>query len=659
MITIEATVPCIAPPEWAVLERALIAAMDQAVYPFLEKYTLEDGTLIWRESEADNWQTRDGADDFYESFYNWPLLYLLGGGDHLLPLAEQEWDAVTRQLTRLGLVSKEYERGYDQFHQGESYIYFYFLCLADPTNPLLVERARRFAGFYLNEDPAALNYDFEHQIIRAPHNGSEGPRLGYFDGEPVYPWDAEMRIYGLPYADVPGLVDYDDLKDPEKARRMGAVMQDRMGRGDAAVNLCVTSLVTNAFLLTGDEKYRRWVVDYVDAWRDRAARNGGLLPDNVGLSGQVGEYMDGKWYGGLYGWTWPHGFYNIAPAAIIAAANTYLLTGDSGYLALARQQIEGVLAHAETQPMPSGGMSLAHHWIGQVPEEGAPIFAVPYRYGDHGWFDFQPLSPIYPVGLWQISGDSADWGLIETLRQHTHYDWRDVLPFRNKEDAGHEQPWTRYLAGDNPMYPAAILRESYGQVVRRLAQIRRDDADLTRVNIHHWQELNPVLTEALVQLTMGAPQIVYNGGLLMVRVRYFDALRRRPGLPADVAALVEGLDAARTTVHLVNLSPVNARDVIVQAGAFGEHHFVRAHYDVRRSDYPGPIGSYGPPDLHAEKCSIAVDNKHLHVHLPPATQVTIDLELSRFKNTPSAALPWHGEGSSATPPVRPDQTGSA
>ncbi|MGH2347341.1 MAG: hypothetical protein ACRDG4_19100, partial [Chloroflexota bacterium] len=305
MITITATVPCLAPPEWAVLQRALFSAMDQAIYPFLAKYTRADGALIWREVGADNWQTRDGADDFYESFFNWPLLYLLGGGDHLLSLAEREWDAVTEQLTRLGLVHKEYERGYDQFHQGESYIYFYFLCLADPLNPRLIDRARRFAGFYLNEDPAALNYDFEHKIIRAPHNGSAGPRWGYFDDEPNYPWTAGMRPYGLPYADVPGVREYDDLKDPALARRMGEAMQDRMGRGDVAANLCVTSLVANAFLLTGDEKYRRWVVDYIDGWQARAARYGGLLPDSVGLSGQVGEYMDGKWYGGHYGWTWP------------------------------------------------------------------------------------------------------------------------------------------------------------------------------------------------------------------------------------------------------------------------------------------------------------------------------------------------------------------
>src|SRR2546422_355712 len=87
MATVQATVPCVAPPGWAVLERRLLEVMDRAVYPFLDKYTRHDGTLIWREAMPDSWQSRDGADDFYESFYNWPLLYLLGGGDHLLPLA--------------------------------------------------------------------------------------------------------------------------------------------------------------------------------------------------------------------------------------------------------------------------------------------------------------------------------------------------------------------------------------------------------------------------------------------------------------------------------------------------------------------------------------------------------------------------------------------
>jgi hypothetical protein len=642
MITIEATIPCATPPAWAVLERALLAALDEAVYPFLAKYTREDGSLIWRDATPETYGTRDGADDFYESFFNWPLLYLLGGGGHLLALAERQWDAVTRQLTAYGLLHKEYERGYDQFHQSEGYISFYLLCLADPTNPRLVERARRFAGFYLGEDTAAPNYDPEHRIIRAPHNGSGGPRWGYQDGDPSYAWTPDMAPYGLPYFDVPGVATYEDLRDAVLARRMGEVLQARMGRGDVAVNLCVTSLVTNAFLLTGDDAYRRWVLDYVDGWVARARRNGGLLPDNVGLSGAVGEYIDGKWYGGLYGWTWPHGFYNIGAAATVAAANAFLLSGDAGYLDLPRTQMDVILARGEVRDARTLEMSLAHHWIGQLPAADEPqeFFVVPYRHGDQGWFDYQPMSPILPTALWNLTMDASDWARIEALRRRSPYHWRRVLAFRTKEESGHEQPWLRFLAGENPDYPEAILAATYGELCRRLAQIREDDADLTTINIHHWQELNPILTEALVQLTLGAPQVVYYGGLLHARIRYFDPERRRPGLPPDVAALVERLEADRTVLRLVNLNPSQARTVLIQAGALGEHHFVAARYPVRTNRYPGPIGSYAASALETRVEIQAIDDRYLHVQMGPASELTLDLEMRRFVHQPSYREPW-------------------
>ena len=291
MPTIEATLPLAQPPAWAVLERQLIKTMEDAVHPFLEKYTRPDGRLIWRDGLR---HSRDGADDFYESFYNWPLLYLLGGGDHLLALGQRQWEATTELMVEYGHVYKEYEIGYDQFHQSESYIYFYLLCMADPTHAENVARARRFAGFYLNEDPEALNYDPEHKIIKCAHNGSKGPRWLYDeDEEPSYGYSPGMACYGLPYEDLEGIDTPADLKDPAKARRMGQAMKERMTQGDCATNLHVTSLIANAFYLTGDDKYRAWLLEYVDAWIERAAANGGLLPDNVGLSGQVGEYMEG------------------------------------------------------------------------------------------------------------------------------------------------------------------------------------------------------------------------------------------------------------------------------------------------------------------------------------------------------------------------------
>jgi hypothetical protein len=651
---VTASLPVLDPPPWAVLERQLFAALDQSVYPFLERYAHPDGTLIWR----DTLHGRDGADDFYESSYNWPLLYLLGGGEHLLTLGIRQWEAITRQvaaLKPLGQVYQEYERGYDWFHQGESNLYFYFLCLAAPHRPEHRERARRFAGLYLNDDPAAPNYDAERRLIRAPHNGSAGPREGFSDAvHPRYGWSAGMARYGLPFHDVPGITQYDDLKEPALARRMGTAMQQRMGRGDVPANLAATSLVANAYLLTGDERYRQWVVVYAGAWVERARRNtaaGGLLPDNVGLSGEIGEYTGGKWYGGLYGWTWPHGFYNIAMAAIVAAGNAHLLTQDPVYLDFARTQIDAIMALGEQRDPFAEPMSLREHWAAHFAALTAPArsFLVPYRHGDAGWFDYQPLAPMYPTAIWGISLDPADWDRIERLRAAEQpLDWRRVFAFRTKEDAGHEPPWLRFLAGDNPTYPEQILRASLGLVHWRLDRIRADTADLARVNIHHWQQHNPVLTEALIQLTLGAPPPIYNGGLLYAPLRYFDADRRRPGLPPDVAALVTKVTRDALEVHLVNLSPTASRAAILQAGTFGEHRFDDVRYTALdgASPYPGYPGgpSYAPPDPTGTQRHQVVAGKHVLVHLPPGTETTLSLTTTRFVHQPTYAFPWDADG---------------
>ncbi|HUX86731.1 MAG TPA: hypothetical protein VMW65_06990 [Chloroflexota bacterium] len=634
MITIEATVPLMMPPTWAILERQFFDVLDQSVDSFLEKYVRSDGSLIWRNA----FPGRDGADDFYETCYNWPLLYALGGGDHLLSASDRLWNGITQQLTALGHLDKEYERGYDWFHQGEGNLYFYFLCLADPSRLDRRERAVRFAGFYLNEDPATPNFDPERQLIRAPHNGSNGPRWGFFDSEPSYGWSPGMARYGLPFADVPGVASYDDLKDPALAKRMGQAMQERLGQGDVVGNLAATSLVTNAFLLTGAEKYRRWVLDYVDAWAERARRNGGLLPDNVGLSGKVGEYLNGKWYGGLYGWTWPHGFYNVAMAAVIAAENALLLTGDRSYLDLPRAQIDQILGLGTLRDIDELTMSLHEHWIGQVAALGnrRAAFVVPYRFGDEGWFDYQPMAPIYPAAVWHRSLDPADWARLERLRAESRYDWNQVLFFRTKEDGGHEAPWLQFLAGQNPGYPEEILRESYGQVAWRLSQIRSDRSDLATVGIHHWQQLNPILTEALIQLTLGAPPPIYNGGLLFAPIRYFDDQRHRPGLPRDVAALVTKLDAERVVLELTNLSPSASRDVVIQAGTFGEHRFTEVRYSALADPdaYPGPIGRYSTTEPTSVGKVIAVRDSRLRVRLAPNTRIELVLGTERFVNQP-------------------------
>jgi hypothetical protein len=630
MQTIQASVPAMNVPAWAVLQRRLFDELRAAAEIYLRKYTRDDGALIWR----DTWNNgRDGVDDFYEAFLNWPLLYLLGGDDWFLEESQHEWDAITKQLEAMGAVRDEYELGYDQFHQSEHYTYFYFLCLADPANVKNIERAKRFADLYV--EPRFGNYDPAHRLIRAPHNGAGGPRWGFFDAEPhVYGWAPWMTPYGLPFDDVEGLSTLDDLRDDSKARRMGEVLHERYGKGDTAANLGVVSLIANAFVLTGDEKYRQWIEDYVGVWLQRAESNGGLIPDNAGLNGVVGEYLNGKWYGGLYGWQWPHGYYNIGMATIVAATGALLSTGDPRYVHLPRQVMDKVWSLGKTMPAQDVHGSLAHHFDDQ--QHGVDeMFVVPYRHGDAGWFDWQPMSPIYPTALWNLTQTDEDWARIERIRLSEQYDWSRVMAHHNKEDSGHEQPWLRFLCGENDAYPEAILQASLSQVRRRMALIEHDHADLTQVNIHHWQQLNPVTTEALVQLTFGAPQPIYNGGLLVAPLRYFNGNSGRPGLPCDVAALVTQVSAGELTVQLVNVSTTEAREVILQAGSFGEHRFDAVAYNARLSEYPGRQTAYHAPDLDVAQHTETIDATRFKVALPAGCEITLKITMTRNVNAPS------------------------
>lgn len=369
-----ADVPTGPPPAWAVLQRRLFDALDEAWRVFAARYTEGDGRLVYRGPMYG----RDGVDDFYEAFFNWPTLYVLGGTDDLLTASKRHWEGVTRQLTELEFVRDEYERGYDWFHQGESMLFFYALCQADPHDETFRVRAERFARLYLGGEPG--NYDLEHNIIRAPHNGADGPRWGLGDGSPTFPGDPVfMAEYGLPLYWVDGIDSYEAMcADKALLARMGQQMAESMGRGDTAVNLAATGLALNAFLLTGREDYRDWLCRYVDGWVERMVANDGVLPDNVGLTGQVGEYFGGRWYGGNYGWTWPHGFHSVGTAAAVAAVNAATVSGDARYLDVGRSPIQAVLANARKGRFAEEESSLRHNWTGRLgPRVHEKILLVP------------------------------------------------------------------------------------------------------------------------------------------------------------------------------------------------------------------------------------------------------------------------------------------
>ncbi|MBC8444683.1 MAG: hypothetical protein H8D77_01020, partial [Chloroflexi bacterium] len=172
-----------APPHWALLERELLRAQSAACQEFYARYFDERGYLLC----VPRWGGDDGPDDAAENLLNWTMLHALGAPDVILELYKRGWEGHLRQYTeaktvevpfaREGMYYREFPVMFDWFHHGEGFSAFFLQGLSDPYDPLFQERTRRYAGFYMGEDPQAPNYDPEHRVMRSMFNGSRGPLM--------------------------------------------------------------------------------------------------------------------------------------------------------------------------------------------------------------------------------------------------------------------------------------------------------------------------------------------------------------------------------------------------------------------------------------------------------------------------------------------------
>lgn len=628
MKTLEATATA-PPPAWALLERKLLDTLSEAAGAASEKYSHPDGAATFVHD----------VDDVYESRAGRAALYALGGCDRLLPLALAEWNAATRYYsdeTRRGaggpphpeyiaqLHDEYYNLGqaFEWFHQGEGNQAFYEFGVADPANPEHRDRAARFADLFID----APNYDPQKRLLRSPFPSSVGPLLeagrgwGHGDAAAFAKMLLQKNASGVQRASLhPAVEDLepDWHEDPARRDEIVALFNRLVLDGDTPTNLTATALVTNAYLYTGEEKYRAWVLDYCQAWIERIRANSGIVPDNIGPNGVIGEHRGGQWWGGLYGWNSSYaGDINFG-GLTVAAECAVLLSGDMGYLDLLRSQLTMLLDNA------------------QEGEDGRLL--VPGRYAGDGWTDFRPPRLLEFAHLYHASMSRADRALIERLRQGGRgRDWNRVEPAPDRRSQESEHARFQYYDGQNPTWPEQILQAEHLYAQAFMETIRAEKRDLPALlRANQWPP-NPVVTKGLTQVTTGAPQTVYNGGLLRATVRYYDAARRRPGLPPDVAALVTGLGADSVDLHLVNLGTRHARTLVCQAGAFGEHLFGEVEYDasdtaalrdapsqwLRRRPAPG-------------QRSARVDAPHFRVRLAPGTGIEIRAGLRRFARTPS------------------------
>ena len=603
------------PPSWALLERELLRYNSIAVERFAEKFVDERGYL----AHTPRWGTLDGPDDAIETYWNWTLLHSLGGSDSVLNLFKKGQEGHLRQYNELrtkltelaanGTYSKEFITQSDWFHTAEGMRAFLLQGLSDPNDDLYRQRSRRFAAMYMGEDPEAPNYDPKLKIIKSIWTGSKGPMLRKAT---TYDWVGDP---------VPGT--FHLLHNPagrgkmlnleEHYKKMLSHCDEYLDSvGDNSLNLASTILGLNAYALTGEEKYRNWVLEYIGAWKQRAEEAGGNIPSNIGLNGKLGGEYNGQWWKGTYGWNFTifdgelgqiaHRNYFTA-GSWPGFGNALLLSGDQSFVNVLRRQMDNIYAQKKVE---NGRVLLPQ------------MYGDPRGYKHNGppsWYQYAPrlhTDRLMEIYLWSM--DRKD---MERLPVAT--DFPQSSRRGGYEEQDRSAAWLGYLEGKLPAFPEKALQADLARVRQRMERIRTDQTTADSRLADYLLDLNPATTNALTNLTLGGYFASGRVWVLHSRFRYFDPVKRRAGLPEDVSALVQKLGADSATLTLVNTNPIEAREVVVQAGGYGEHRFDAMTVNGQTVTFSSPVAT---------------------IRIEPGAGATIECKMTRYANRPTFAFPW-------------------
>ena len=538
-----------APPAWALLERELLQANARGLRGFFDRYFDDRGYLEC----VERWGGDDGPDDAIENLNDWPILHALGGPDSILPAVQEGLGgappAVHRgarrrrsPFARDGMYYKEFPVMFDWLHNGEGLTVFNLQGLSDPHDAGFQPRVRRFAGFYMNEDPGAANYDPEHKIIRSLFNGSRGPLLRKatgldWAGDPI---EVENRFRPRPRR-AQLRADARPLQGLQRHRRRPSPEPQRHHAGPERLHADARTEVQGLAA-----RIRRRLA------ASAIADNGGIIPTNIGLDGTIGGAAGGKWYGGVYGW----GFTVIDPVTgqarptatrthlgLIGFGNAYLLTGDDRYLDAWRKQIDAINAQAKIV-------------------DGRTLY--PHMYGDQGLVRL-------PAGAVRHGGRRALVLVDEGPRTAA---------------ACPRDGWLAFLEGKDPGYPEQALRR-----LRPILPARSRRCARTRPRptpgwpTTRWQQPGDRRRAAPSHAWAGSPPAT--GGPSCTAASATSTRRPAARAAAGRRRPRRGDDGRLDHAPPGQPRQTARRTVIVQAGGYGEHACDSVTLDGREV----PVGS--------------------------------------------------------------------
>jgi hypothetical protein len=130
---------------------------------------------------------------------------------------------------------------------------------------------------------------------------------------------------------------------------------------------------------------------------------------------------------------------------------------------------------------------------------------------------------------------------------------------------------------------------------------------------------NPATVSSLIQLMWGGLPPDLRARALFSNLRYFDPVKRRAGIPEDVAALVERMTGDSVTVTLVNINQTESRELVVQAGGYAESQFDAVEWNSQ---------------------TVPLNTREITIRLDPGAGGKLAFKMRRFVNQPTVAFPW-------------------
>ncbi|MDG1896282.1 MAG: hypothetical protein P8J37_15375 [Fuerstiella sp.] len=163
------------------------------------------------------------------------------------------------------------------------------------------------------------------------------------------------------------------------------------------------------------------------------------------------------------------------------------------------------------------------------------------------------------------------------------------------------------------------LQRDFDTIRKKIAGMRSDTTTPDTRLADDPMKFNPATVGSLRQLMTAGLDPGRGAAPFHCRLRYFDPVRRRAGIPEDTAALVETMTDDQITVTLVNIDQTTPRRIVVQAGAYAEHQCLFVEHRNERAD---------------------VGDSSFEVTLAPGCGTRLIVKCNRHVNDPTFLFPW-------------------